>query len=131
MAIAAIVGRSPVAHDVIPVGLTDDAATASCDNVTFTRSVKYGGDSLNVIFGGADNDVITTLNPTARNFVARPISSESICVPERNARHGFPRTVIAMNKDAGRFSATRSELRKIKSIVHRPMQRRAHLREQN
>ena len=48
MAIAAMAGRSPVTRDLIQVGLTDDPA-ASCDNVTFTRSVKYGGDSLNVL----------------------------------------------------------------------------------
>jgi len=50
MAIAAMSGRSRFAHDVIPVGLTDDpTAQVSCDNVTFTRSVKYGTDSLNVL----------------------------------------------------------------------------------
>jgi acetyl esterase/lipase len=48
MAIAAMTGRSPAGGDVIPVGLTDEPAI-SCDNVTFTRSVKYGGDSLNVL----------------------------------------------------------------------------------
>jgi len=50
MAIAAVAGRSPIGRDVIPVGLTDNAAAqASCDSVTFTRSVKYGSDSLNVL----------------------------------------------------------------------------------
>lgn len=47
VAISAMAGRHRV--DLIQAGLTDDPPSASCDNVTFTRSVKYGGDRLNVL----------------------------------------------------------------------------------
>jgi acetyl esterase/lipase len=49
MAIAAMAGRPPAEPDVIRVGLTDDPPSASCDKVTFTRSIKYGADSQNVL----------------------------------------------------------------------------------
>ena len=93
MAIAAIAGRFPVASDIIRVGLTDEAT--SCDNVTFTRSVKYGSDSLNVL------DVATAQTRSAgkhpvlvfvvgKSFAgdgdatANPLLDQAMCFAARN-----------------------------------------------
>ena len=64
MAIAAMAGRHPAGRDVIPVGLTDDpAAQAACESVTFTRSVKYGSDRLNVLDVATDQAKSASKHP--------------------------------------------------------------------
>jgi acetyl esterase/lipase len=99
-AIAALGGQSPIARDVIPVGLTDDPATApgaaSCDNVTFTRSVKYGGDSLNVLdvatgdnkSGGKRPVLVFVVGDSfsGEAFVAAssPVLNQAMCFAARN-----------------------------------------------
>ncbi len=95
-AIAAMAGRHPAGHDVIPVGLKDDLPAVSCDNVTFTRSVKYGSDSLNVL-DVASGEAKSGLKRPVLVFVAgdsfageagaapaSPILDKAMCFAARN-----------------------------------------------
>ncbi len=96
MAIAAMAGRPPVGRDLMPVGLKDDPPAVSCDNVTFTRSIRYGSDSLNVLDVATSAANVATKRPVlvfiagdsfageAGAVPANPIVDKAMCFGARN-----------------------------------------------